>query len=93
MEKHNIKVIGVQVDAIERGEDRIAFKETMNKLGIEMPKSEPATTVEEAEKIAAELGYPVVIRPGLQPWAAPAAAWSTIWKNCGPLPAGESPPV
>jgi carbamoyl-phosphate synthase large subunit len=63
LKKHGVKVIGVQVDAIERGEDRIAFKETMNKLGIEMPKSEPATTVEEAEKIAANLGYPVVIRP------------------------------
>jgi carbamoyl-phosphate synthase large subunit len=63
LEKHGVKVIGVQVDAIERGEDRIAFKETMNKLGIEMPKSEPATSVEEAEKIAAQLGYPVVIRP------------------------------
>jgi carbamoyl-phosphate synthase large subunit len=61
--KHNVQVIGVQVDAIERGEDRIAFKETMNRLGIEMPESEPAYTVEEAEKIAARLGYPVVIRP------------------------------
>jgi carbamoyl-phosphate synthase large subunit len=63
LKKHGVKVIGVQVDAIERGEDRIAFKETMNKLGIEMPKSEPATSVEEAEKIAAKMGYPVVIRP------------------------------
>lgn len=63
LQKHGVKVIGVQVDAIERGEDRIAFKETMNKLGIEMPRSEPATSVEEAEKIAAKLGYPVVIRP------------------------------
>jgi len=63
LQKHNVKVIGVQVDAIERGEDRIAFKETMNKLGIAMPKSDPATTVEEAEKIAARLGFPVVIRP------------------------------
>jgi carbamoyl-phosphate synthase large subunit len=63
LEKHNVKVIGVQVDAIERGEDRIAFKETMNRLGIEMPLSEPAYSVEEAEKIAAKLGYPVVIRP------------------------------
>jgi len=63
LRKHNVKVIGVQVDAIERGEDRIAFKEAMNKLGIEMPNSEPAVTVEEAEKIAASLGYPVVIRP------------------------------
>ncbi len=63
LQKHNVKVIGVQVDAIERGEDRIAFKETMSKLGIEMPQSEPAVTVEEAEKIAAKLGYPVVVRP------------------------------
>ena len=48
LEKHGVTVIGVQPDAIERGEDRIAFKETMNKLGIEMPESEPAYTVEEA---------------------------------------------
>jgi carbamoyl-phosphate synthase large subunit len=62
-EKYAVQVIGVQMDAIERGEDRIAFKETMNRLGIEMPLSKPAYTVEEAEKIAGELGYPVVIRP------------------------------
>ena len=63
LEKCGVKVIGVQVDAIERGEDRIAFKDTMNRLGIDMPDSEPAYSVEEAEKIAAKLGYPVVIRP------------------------------
>ncbi len=63
LEKYGVKVIGVEVDAIERGEDRIAFKETMEQLGIEMPESEPAFSVEEAEKIAEELGYPVVIRP------------------------------
>lgn len=63
LEKYGVKVIGVQVDAIERGEDRIAFKETMSRLGIEMPQSKPAYSVEEAEAIAAELGYPVVIRP------------------------------
>src|SRR5512145_227081 len=63
LDRHGVKVIGVQVDAIERGEDRIAFKETMKKLGIDMPKSAPATSVEEAEKIAAEMGYPVVVRP------------------------------
>ncbi|MDI6753972.1 MAG: carbamoyl-phosphate synthase large subunit [Thermodesulfobacteriota bacterium] len=63
LDKYGVKVIGVRVDAIERGEDRIAFKETMNGLGIEMPRSAPAYSVEEAEKIAVQLGYPVVIRP------------------------------
>jgi carbamoyl-phosphate synthase large subunit len=63
LEKYNVKIIGVQVDAIERGEDRIEFKKTMSKLGIDMPKSDPAYTVEEAEKVAKELGYPVVVRP------------------------------
>ena len=63
LDTYGVKVIGVEVDAIERGEDRIAFKETMNKLGIEMPRSAPAFSVEEAEKIASDLGYPVVIRP------------------------------
>ena len=63
LDKYNVKVIGVQVDAINRGEDRIAFKEAMNKLGIEMAKSAPAYSVDEALSIASELGYPVVIRP------------------------------
>src|SRR5512137_2022286 len=53
LDKYGVKVIGVQVDAIERGEDRVAFKQTMNRLGIAMPDSEPAYTVEEAERIAA----------------------------------------
>lgn len=63
LDKYKVQVIGVQLDAIERGEDRIAFKETMSKLGIEMPKSEPAYTIEEAKEIAQKLGFPVVIRP------------------------------
>ena len=63
LERHGVEVIGVQVEAIERGEDRIAFKETMSRLGIETPKSAPATSVDEAEKIAADMGYPVVVRP------------------------------
>ena len=63
LDKYNVKVIGVQVDAIERGEDRIEFKKTMNKLGIEMARSEVAYSVEEALAIADKLGYPVVLRP------------------------------
>jgi carbamoyl-phosphate synthase large subunit len=63
LEKYNVKVIGVTIDAIERGEDRVAFKETMNRLGIDMPKSTAVNTIEDAEKVAENLGYPVVIRP------------------------------
>ena len=63
LDKYNVKVIGVQVDAIERGEDRVAFKEAMNKLGIEMARSEVAYTIEEGLAIAEKLGYPVVLRP------------------------------
>ncbi len=63
LDKYNVKVIGVQVDAIERGEDRIEFKKTMDKLGIEMARSEVAYSVDEALSIADKLGYPVVLRP------------------------------
>ncbi|MDO4344631.1 MAG: carbamoyl-phosphate synthase large subunit [Eubacteriales bacterium] len=63
LDKYNVKVIGVQVDAIERGEDRIEFKNAMDALGIEMARSEVAYSVEEALKIADGLGYPVVLRP------------------------------
>ncbi len=63
LDKYNVKVIGVQVDAIERGEDRIEFKKTMESLGIEMARSEVAYSVDEALAIADKLGYPVVLRP------------------------------
>jgi len=63
LDKYNVKVIGVQVDAIERGEDRIEFKKTMDSLGIEMARSEVAYTVDEALAIAEKLNYPVVLRP------------------------------
>ena len=63
LDKYNVKVIGVCLDAIQRGEDRIEFKKTMEKIGVEMAKSFEATTVEQAVQVADELGYPVVIRP------------------------------
>ena len=63
LDKYNVQVIGVQLDAIERGEDRIEFKKTMDELGIEMARSEVAYSVEEALAIADKLGYPVVLRP------------------------------
>ena len=63
LDKYGVEVIGVKTDAIERGEDRLVFKETMNKLGIPMPRSEISRSVEEAEAIAERLKYPVVLRP------------------------------
>ncbi len=63
LEKYGVEVIGVKLDAIERGEDRIEFKKQMDKLGIEMAKSTAVYSIEDAEKAAADLGYPVVIRP------------------------------
>ena len=63
LDKYNVEVLGVHVDAIERGEDRLEFKKAMNELGIEMARSEVAETVEEALAIADKLGYPVVVRP------------------------------
>ncbi len=63
LDKYNVRVIGVDPEAIRRGEDRLAFKETMEELGIDMPRSKIAYSVEEAEAVASELGYPVIIRP------------------------------
>jgi carbamoyl-phosphate synthase large subunit len=63
LDKYDVRVIGVEPDAIKRGEDRLAFRETMAELGIDMPRSQIAQSLEEAESIANELGYPVVVRP------------------------------
>jgi carbamoyl-phosphate synthase large subunit len=63
LEKYNVKVIGVDPEAIRRGEDRLAFKETMEELGIETPKSHICYSIDGAEAIASELGYPVIVRP------------------------------
>lgn len=63
LEEYNVQVIGVNLKAIEKGEDRTEFKKSMEALGIEMARSKAVFTVEDAEKIADELGYPVVIRP------------------------------
>ena len=61
--RYGVKVIGVQIDAIKRGEDREAFKETMNSLGVQMAPSRIIHTVDEAMQAAKEIGFPVVVRP------------------------------
>ncbi len=61
--KYDIELIGIKADVIKRGEDRIAFKETMASIGVEVPRSLPSVSIKEAEEIAEGLGYPVVLRP------------------------------
>jgi carbamoyl-phosphate synthase large subunit len=63
LDKYGVKVIGVNLEAIRRGEDRQTFKETMTRLGIETPRSEIATTLEAARDAVGRIGFPVVIRP------------------------------
>ncbi|MCQ2578689.1 MAG: ATP-grasp domain-containing protein, partial [Treponema sp.] len=63
LDKYNVQVIGVNLEAIEKGEDREVFKATMQKLGIDTPRSGICHTIEEAEKIVEEIGFPVVVRP------------------------------
>ncbi len=63
LKEYGVEVIGVQPDAIERGEDRQAFKDTMDRLGVPMPRSEIARQLEEAEAILERIGLPAVIRP------------------------------
>ncbi|GAB6090406.1 carbamoyl-phosphate synthase large subunit [Spirochaeta dissipatitropha] len=63
LDEFNVEVLGVQLDAIKRGEDRIEFKKTMEQLGIGMPRSAAADSFEEAESIAEKFGFPLVIRP------------------------------
>ncbi len=63
LKKYKVEVIGVKADAIERGEDREIFKQTMKQLDIPVPRSEIAHTVAQAEEIASRIGLPVVVRP------------------------------
>jgi carbamoyl-phosphate synthase large subunit len=63
LDKYNVEVIGVNLKAIEKGEDRIEFKKSMAELHIEMARSEAVVSVEATERVAEELGYPFVVRP------------------------------
>ena len=69
LEKNDVKLIGANADAIEKGEDRLAFKEAMIKIGLDIPQSGVAHTLEEANLIAKEISkktgkrFPLIIRP------------------------------
>ena len=63
LDKYGVQIIGVSPEAIERGEDRLEFMKTMERLGIETARGVTVETLEDAERVAADFGYPVVIRP------------------------------
>ena len=92
LEKYNVKVIGVNVDAIERGEDRIEFKNTMNELGIEMARSEVAYSVDDALAIAEKLAALSIMWTSCAPSARAACrpAWSGRFWLRNPSSAGRS---
>ena len=60
---NDVQMIGITQDVIERGEDRETFKRTMAEIGVDMPRSQTVGTVEDALAFAAEVGYPMVVRP------------------------------
>jgi carbamoyl-phosphate synthase large subunit len=64
LDRHHVRMIGAKPDAIEKGEDRQLFKDAMLKIGLDLPKSGVAHTMEEAKKVAEDIGrYPLIIRP------------------------------
>jgi carbamoyl-phosphate synthase large subunit len=64
LEKHNVQMIGANADAIKKGEDRQLFKEAMEKIGLDMPISGTAHTIEEARQVSEKIGtFPLIIRP------------------------------
>src|SRR5213080_344141 len=63
LDRHGVELIGARVDAIRRAEDRDLFKETMASIGLDLPRSGYARSLAEAERIGAEIGLPVIIRP------------------------------
>ena len=63
LERHNVKLIGAQIDAIKVAEDRLLFRNAMKEIGVEVPRSGVATTLEEALAIVEDIGFPAIIRP------------------------------
>jgi carbamoyl-phosphate synthase large subunit len=62
-ERYNIELIGASIDAINKAEDRELFRDAMNKIGLRIPKSGFATTMQEVEETARRIGFPIIVRP------------------------------
>ena len=63
LDRHGVQMIGAGLDAIDRAEDRGLFKDTMEEIGLDVPRAGYARSMGEALRIAADIGYPLMIRP------------------------------
>ncbi len=63
LDKYNVEMIGASDEAIKKAEDRELFRDAMNKIGLRIPHSGFASTMDEVEKVAAEIGFPIIVRP------------------------------
>jgi carbamoyl-phosphate synthase large subunit len=103
LKKHNVQMIGANADAIRKGEDRQLFKDAMEKIGLDMPISGTAHTIDEARQVAEKIGtFPLIIRPAFTMggtgggigYNRSSAGKSTRWKSCvtAPTTASSSAP-
>ncbi|MGD8742195.1 MAG: carbamoyl-phosphate synthase large subunit [Granulosicoccaceae bacterium] len=63
LEKYDVEMIGASRDAIDKAEDRDRFRQAMRKIGLDMPRSAIAHSMEEAQQVQAQIGFPTIIRP------------------------------
>src|SRR6266446_1549267 len=63
LEKHNVKLIGANIDAINKAEDRLVFKDAMQRIGLDVPKSALVTNLKDGLEFAGKIGFPVIVRP------------------------------
>ena len=63
LEKYNVKLIGANVEAIKKAEDRLYFKDAMQKIGLDVPKSALVNNLKDGLEFAGKIGFPVIVRP------------------------------
>ena len=63
LEKYNVEMIGASLDSINKAEDRDRFRKAMGRIGLRIPESGIATDMDQARQIAADIGFPIIVRP------------------------------
>ncbi|MBT3915495.1 MAG: carbamoyl phosphate synthase large subunit, partial [Rhodospirillaceae bacterium] len=63
LERHNVELIGAKAESIDKAEDRLKFRDAMDKIGLESPNSSLVTNLDEAAVALKEIGLPMIIRP------------------------------